>query len=323
MFVVALQGSPRIKGNTNILVNKFLKEIKELGGYYELINVANINISPCKECGSCESTGYCIIKDDIYKIFPLLKEADVILVATPIFFYGPTAQLKILIDRSQALWVRKYRHSLLDPGEKWRIGIFIGIGATKGKNLFDGSILTTRYFLDACSAKLKYIITAREIEYVGDIKKRKDIFEKIKKITNKVYQKYHSRKKILFICRENSFRSQIAHAFMKKEYGDKFWVKSAGDYPANQINPIAKKVMEEEGVDLNYIIPQHINITLKKFTPDIVISMGCDVSCPVIPNSQTIKWEIENPVNKPIEVAYRVKEEIKEKIKSIIRYISY
>ncbi len=322
MFVVAIQGSPRLNGNTSIIVKEFLREVKNVGGYYECINVATKNISPCKECGACESTGYCIIKDDVIDIFYLLKEADIILVATPIFFYGPTAQLKMLIDRSQSLWVRKYRHGLLDPGEKWRTGIFIGIGATKGKNLFDGSILTIKYFMDACSTRLNYVITARGVEFIGDIKKRMDILENIKKYVNNIYNIYRNRKKILFVCRENSFRSQIAYAIMKNKYGDKFWVKSAGDFPATNINPLAKKLIEEEGLDLNYIIPQDINITLKKFKPDILVSMGCEVSCPTIPGTKTIKWDIENPAGKPLKVAVRVKQEIKQRIESLIKEIS-
>ncbi len=80
------------------------------------------------------------------KIYPEIWDSDLIILATPMFFYGPTAQVKALIDRSQALWTRKYVKGLEDPGRKHRKGLFMGVGATKGKNLFDGSKLIAKYF---------------------------------------------------------------------------------------------------------------------------------------------------------------------------------
>ena len=105
------------------------------------------------------------------EIYPLLRQADIIVMATPIFFYGPTAQMKALIDRSQALWARKYAHRLTDPGRKWRRGFLLALGATKGKNLFEGVNLTAKYFFDAVGASFEGSIAYKQIEGSGDIKK--------------------------------------------------------------------------------------------------------------------------------------------------------
>ena len=122
MFILGLQGSPRVKGNTAILLASFLKEAERLGALTQHLDVAKKDITACQECGVCEEKGFCPIDDKMQEIYPLLRRADIIVMATPIFFYGATAQLKALIDRSQALWSRRYIHKIEDPGVKWRRG---------------------------------------------------------------------------------------------------------------------------------------------------------------------------------------------------------
>ena len=65
-----------------------------------------------------------------------MRKADLVVLATPIFFYGATAQLKSLIDRSQALWSRKYALGLDDPGRKWRKGTVVNRGCHQGQRIF-------------------------------------------------------------------------------------------------------------------------------------------------------------------------------------------
>ncbi|MCP4681177.1 MAG: flavodoxin family protein, partial [Desulfobacterales bacterium] len=100
MFILGLQGSPRRKGNTSKLLSAFLTEAKNLGAHTYYLDVPRMNITPCQECGTCEKKGFCPIDDDMQKVFFLLRRADIIVMATPVFFYGPTAQLKALIDRA-------------------------------------------------------------------------------------------------------------------------------------------------------------------------------------------------------------------------------
>jgi multimeric flavodoxin WrbA len=110
------------------------------------------------------------------KIYPKLLEADVIILASPIFFYGVTAWAKALIDRSQALWARKYL--LKDPSlgkeGKKRKGFLISVGATKGQKVFEGAILTSKYFFDVLNAEYVGELLFKGVEAKGDILKHQE-----------------------------------------------------------------------------------------------------------------------------------------------------
>lgn len=102
MKVVAISGSPRIGGNSDILCDEFLKGAKEKGNEIAKINLASSNIRPCIACYGCKGNGKCVIEDDMREILKNLIEADVILLATPVYFYSMDAQMKIFIDRCLA-----------------------------------------------------------------------------------------------------------------------------------------------------------------------------------------------------------------------------
>ncbi len=107
MKIVGISGSPRAKGNTEILVQEALRAASELGAKTELIALSGKKIKPCNGCGTCrtdKSKGICAIKDDdVPRIYEALKEADGIIVASPVYFLSVTAQLKALFDRSVIL----------------------------------------------------------------------------------------------------------------------------------------------------------------------------------------------------------------------------
>ena len=146
MLVLGLQGSPRKKGNTNYLLSAFMEAVGKRGVQTHIVDVTQKNIEPCKEYVVCEKKGFCPINDDVKdEIYPLMRRAEVVVIATPIFFYNMTAQLKAVIDRCQTFWARKYKLKLKDPGASMRRGFLLAVGAsTKGKNLFDGLHLTAR-----------------------------------------------------------------------------------------------------------------------------------------------------------------------------------
>ena len=104
MLVLGINGSPRKKSNSGYLLSTFLDEAEKLGARTHVVDVNKQNILPCRELIVCEKKGFCPIDDDMKTdVYTLLREADVIVPATPIFFYNATAQLKALIDRSQTL----------------------------------------------------------------------------------------------------------------------------------------------------------------------------------------------------------------------------
>ena len=169
MRVLGIMGSPRIKGNTDLLLDETLKGAQSQGGEVEKIVVDRLKITPCKEYYGCLKDGNCVIRDDMDDIYPKLVAADVVIIASPMFFYGITAQLKALIDRCQALWARKYVLKQ-KVSESPKRGAFIGVGATKGERLFEGSILVTKYFFKAIDADYVDELLIRGIDQRGEIK---------------------------------------------------------------------------------------------------------------------------------------------------------
>lgn len=162
-----------MKGNTALLLDEALKGARSNGAMIEQIIVDKLNIQPCREYYGCEKDGYCVIKDDMNNIYQKLLEADRVILASPMFFYGLTSQVKTLIDRCQALWVRKYVLKQ-QPPDGSRKGAFIAVGATKGKNLFDGSILTVKYFFEAIGVKYADELLIRGVDKKGEIKQHSD-----------------------------------------------------------------------------------------------------------------------------------------------------
>jgi multimeric flavodoxin WrbA len=162
--IAAIMGSPRRGGNTEILLDAFLSGAVEGEAEVDKISVGELEIAPCAECLDCETTGECVIRDGMDEIYRRLLEADRIVIASPIFFYGLPAQLKALIDRGQALWYRKR-----EERETAKKGFALLLGATRGKNLFQGSLLTIRYFLKTIPVRLTGSLVYREIEEKGEI----------------------------------------------------------------------------------------------------------------------------------------------------------
>ncbi len=169
MLVLGISGSPRRGGNTDELLAAFLTEARALGAETKEIIPASLKIKPCIECRTCEKTGFCALDDDMQQVYGLMWAADVIAVASPIFFYSVTAYLKAVIDRTQCLWARRHLFKLTDPGAHWRKGLFLSVGATRGEKLFDGAALTMKYFFDALDMVFYKSLLYREIDEKGEI----------------------------------------------------------------------------------------------------------------------------------------------------------
>ncbi len=151
MDVLVFLGSPRKKGNSEILTQALLEGVRQAGGSPEIIRLCDLKISPCISCGGCDKTGKCVVEDDMTPLYEKIITIDKIIVSSPIFFYGITAQTKAFIDRTQALWNRK---RLLQKKGEWvdnpeRKGFFISVAATRGARIFEGAILTMKYGYDA------------------------------------------------------------------------------------------------------------------------------------------------------------------------------
>ncbi len=181
MKVLGIMGSPRIGSNTDLLLDEALKGAKSQGAEVEKIIVDKLNISPCREYYGCLKDGNCVIKDDMDDIYPKLLAADVVIVASPMFFYGLSSQLKALIDRCQALWARRYILKHEAPGSA-RKGAFIAVGATRGKKLFDGATLVVKYFFQAVGVEYVDELLVRGVDKRGEIKEQPAVLAEAFKI---------------------------------------------------------------------------------------------------------------------------------------------
>jgi len=320
MLVLGFQGSPRKKGNTNYLLSVLMEAAEALGAQTRIIEAAQKHIVPCLGCGFCEKKGICITKDDdmTLEIYPLLREAEVVVLATPIYFYNVPAQLKAPIDRSQTLWSRKYKLKLTDPARPYRRGFLLAQGATKGKNLFEGVELTAKYFFDAVGAEYHGSLTYRHIEAAGDMEKHSTVHTDVTGAVDRLISPLLDRKKILFACRENACRSQMAAAFAQYLAGDKIEAVSAGSEPAEKINSDMVTVMAEKGIDMGFRKTRFLDKAISELRPDMIITMGCGEACPFIPGMQRMDWDLPDPAGKPLDVMRSVCEEIEKKVKALV-----
>lgn len=169
--VLILEGSPRRGGNTQVLLDAVGRGIVRAGGKVERIRVAELKIAPCIGCGGCDKTGHCVVKDDMTRLYEKIVAARRLILASPVYFYALTAQLKAVVDRGQALWSRKQLQ--IEQGlwrdDPERKGYLVAVAATKGARVFEGSILTAKYFFDATGFVYAGELLVRGIDRRGEM----------------------------------------------------------------------------------------------------------------------------------------------------------
>ena len=174
MNILLFNGSPRKRGNTDLLLAQIEAGIHQAGHTAEHINLADLNIHPCTGCGYCETEGKCIIEDDMTPLYDKIQAANRIVIGSPVYFYGVTAQAKAFIDRCQALWCRKYLLGEIKPEREYRRGYLVSVAATDGGKIFDGTRLTIRYAFDAMEFTFSGELLAQGIELKGAVAERAD-----------------------------------------------------------------------------------------------------------------------------------------------------
>jgi len=177
--VVAIYGSPRRKGNTALLLQEAVRGAREAGAEVEEVVLRDLKMSPCLELYECKNSGRCAIQDDFQKVYESILTSQAVMLASPIFFYSVSAHTKILMDRCQSLWVKKHwlKETTSEQGPSGRKGLFISVGATKGKKLFDGTLLTVRYYFEAIDCELWKSLLYRELDFEGDVLEHREYLE--------------------------------------------------------------------------------------------------------------------------------------------------
>ena len=169
MKVVGISGSPRKEGNTETLLLEFLRGAEESGAETRLFILRQMDIAPCRHCDGCLVEGKCVVKDDMWLIYPELEGLDALVLASPIQFYGLTAQVKAMIDRCQAFWARKHvlKRTL---SKRPRKGVFISVGGTKSRDLFEPAKATVKIFFRTIDVEYWGELLYRGVDEKGAIR---------------------------------------------------------------------------------------------------------------------------------------------------------
>lgn len=171
MKVLGMAGSPRHGGNTDLLLEQLMAGAANSGAQTETLEVAKMHIAPCLHCDGCLAEGKCVIDDEMQLVYPKLREADRLVIASPMFFMGLTAQTKAWIDRCQALWALKYvlKESIALNSAGERKGFFLSVGGTGFSHLFDAAMPTIKSLFAVIDVKYAGALTFARVDQKGAI----------------------------------------------------------------------------------------------------------------------------------------------------------
>ena len=173
-------GSPRIAGNTDLLLCEAVKPIEYAGHDIVRFNLNLLNIRPCQDCGGCEDTGICVIDDDMNYVHEAIRGVDRILLASPIFFFGLSAQTKIMIDRCQSFWCEKYLMKKPIPeGPDGRRGLLLLVGGMTKEIGVQCAEATTKAFFRTVSIPEHETVYFLGVDKKGAIQEHKTAFDDV------------------------------------------------------------------------------------------------------------------------------------------------
>ncbi len=169
--VLGISSSPRVDGNSDLLLQKALEGASEAGAETEYVNLRDFDLAPCRACDACWETGVCRWQDDYQELFTRMVDTDRLIFATPVQFMAVCAQGKILIDRCQCLWARKYvlKQPLRPDDDRDRRGMAIAVGGSKSTKMFDAIHMTMHYFFDALQMQYSYNLFVNRVDKRGAI----------------------------------------------------------------------------------------------------------------------------------------------------------
>jgi len=175
---LGISTSPRINGNSDLLLREALTGAESAGAQIEYIRLSDLNIGPCIECNACYTTGTCQIQDDYQQLLEKMLDADRLIFATPIFFMTVCAQAKMLIDRGQCLWANKYilKKQLITPKRDRRATV-IAVGGSKSKKQFESIRLTMKSYFDVLDINYAANLFINKIDDCGEIQKHPSVLK--------------------------------------------------------------------------------------------------------------------------------------------------
>jgi multimeric flavodoxin WrbA len=168
-LIVAIAGSPRRGGNTDLLLEAAAQGALEEGAQVEVLRPSEMQFSPCLHCGGCATTGVCVLHDEMEPVYGLIERLDGMILASPVYFANVTAQVKALIDRAQALWARKYLlHQPLSADGKPRPVLFLSALGSDARSHITSTRATVKAFIDSFDGQYEELIFPR-VEQAAEI----------------------------------------------------------------------------------------------------------------------------------------------------------
>jgi len=189
MKVLGINGSPRKGGNADILLEEALKGAASSGGECEKIMINDLVFSACQECEGPPDNGGCIVDDDMQNVYKKVDVANVVIVASPVFFGSLSAQTKMMIDRFQCRWRAKYITGFIGSTSPGKKGAFISVSAGDKKEYFHNAASIIKNFFATISAVYTGELFCSGIEDKGDVLKRPEILTAAFKLGQKAVKK--------------------------------------------------------------------------------------------------------------------------------------
>ncbi len=197
--MLVINGSPRKRGNTETVLNAFVEGAEGAGAEVTVIRLADIDHKNCKGCNACHKNGICVIKDDLTPVFDQLMEADILVLASPIYSMSVTAEMKSFIDRGQFLWAQKFVTKTLVFDEQHlatHTGVFL---ATSGQDLpysFDSAFPVVRAFFNDSGFSYTENVLFPGMDLHGGVKGWPESVVEAKKRGEEIVMKMDMKKKV-------------------------------------------------------------------------------------------------------------------------------
>lgn len=187
--ILGICGSPRKGGNSEILLQAMLGGARSAGARTKKLLLSDLHIKPCMECGVCDKTLKCVLRDGLEAVYSRVDDADIIVISSPIFFGSIPAQVKMMVDRLQPLWIKKEKYGIAPLTLKKRKGFFLCVSGSRRKDFFENAKKIIRIFFAVLDIKYAGEIYCGGVNGKGDIRSRKDILKRTRRAGERLIKK--------------------------------------------------------------------------------------------------------------------------------------
>lgn len=175
MAIIGFTGSPRNKGNTQILVSRVLNKAQDKGQLTKLFDLAKLNIKPCLGCDCCKNLGKCVIKDDMANLVEEIHKAEAIVIGSPVYMGQMSGQTKVFFDRLHVLLNHDYSSRLKD---KKKLMLIFAQGEEDIK-AYNPYFKATAKGFEFLGFKVKDIFVAPGLEKIAQVSQEKGLLDKL------------------------------------------------------------------------------------------------------------------------------------------------